>query len=101
MPGYDYDHISEEVLLTRMKVKDGRIVLPDGMSYSLMVLPDFKILSLPVLKKVRELVDAGAKIIGPKPLRTSTLQNFPACEDEFKRLADELCLPGRCNRQAG
>lgn len=90
MPGYDYDHVSEEVLLTRMSVKNGRIVLPDGMSYSLMVLPNFKILSLPALKKIKELVDAGAKVAGPKPMRSSTLQNFPFCEEEFKRIADDL-----------
>ncbi len=95
MPGYDYDHISEEVLLTRMSVRNGRIALPDGMSYSLMVLPKFKILSLPALKKIKELVDAGAKVTGPKPLRTSTLQNFPLCEVEFKEIADELWNDGK------
>jgi hypothetical protein len=95
MPGYDYDHISEEVLLTRMSVKNGRIVLPDGMSYSLLVLPDFKILSLPALKKIRELVAAGAKVAGVKPQRTSTLQNYPECEDEFNRIAGELWDRGK------
>ena len=40
LPGYDYDVITEEALLTRMAVRDGRIVLPDGMSYRVLVLPD-------------------------------------------------------------
>ena len=50
--GYDYDYINEEVILTRMKVQDGRLVLPDGMSYRLMVLPDRKTISPAVLKRI-------------------------------------------------
>ena len=39
--GYDYDYINADVLLNRMSVNaEGRIVLPDGMSYSVLVLPE-------------------------------------------------------------
>jgi hypothetical protein len=38
-PGYDWDECGAEVVLNRMSVKNGRIVLPDGMSYRLLVLP--------------------------------------------------------------
>ncbi len=38
--GYGWDECPPEVVLTRMTVKDGRIVLPDGMSYRVLVLPD-------------------------------------------------------------
>ena len=38
LPGYDYDVITEEALLTRASVRDGKIVLPDGMSYRVLVL---------------------------------------------------------------
>jgi hypothetical protein len=38
--GYDYDTINADVLLNRMQVSaDGRMVLPDGMSYRVLVLP--------------------------------------------------------------
>jgi hypothetical protein len=37
--GYNFDTCPPEVVLTRMTVKDGRLVLPDGMSYRLLVLP--------------------------------------------------------------
>ena len=40
LPGYDYDVITEEALLTRAGVKNGRIVLPDGMSYRVLVLAE-------------------------------------------------------------
>ena len=39
LPGYDYDVVTEEAILERMSVRDGRIVLPDGMSYRVLVLP--------------------------------------------------------------
>ncbi len=39
-PGYDYDVCAADVILNRMSVRDGRIVLPDGMSYRVLVLPD-------------------------------------------------------------
>ena len=38
-PGYNFDGCTPEVVLTRMTVKDGRLVLPDGMSYRVLVLP--------------------------------------------------------------
>ena len=53
LPGYDYDVITEEALLTRASVQDGRIVLPDGMSYRVLVLRDHQAISLPVLRKVK------------------------------------------------
>jgi hypothetical protein len=90
LPGYDYDVVTEEVVLTRTSVRDGRIVLPDGMSYRVLVLPDRTLISLPVLRKLKELVVAGATIIGPKPVEASTLRDYPQCDTEAARLAGEL-----------
>ena len=93
--GYDYDVITEEALLTRATVKDGRIVLPDGMSYRILVLADRTSISLPVLQKLRELVAAGATVLGPKPEEASGLKGFPQSDAEVKRIADELWGSGR------
>jgi hypothetical protein len=90
LPGYDYDVITEEAILTRASVRDGRIVLPDGMSYRMLVLPDRAMISLPVLRKLKELVQAGATIIGTKSTESGSLQNFPQCDTEVARLAEEL-----------
>jgi hypothetical protein len=90
LPGYDYDVLTEEALLTRMSVKDGRLVLPDGMSYRVLVLPDRTIISLPVLRRLQQLVADGATIIGPKPTRASGLQDFPRCDTEVATLAAQI-----------
>ena len=37
--GYDYDYINADVLLNRARVQQGQLILPDGMSYRLLVLP--------------------------------------------------------------
>ncbi len=90
LPGYDYDVITAEALIERATVKDGRIVLPDGMSYRVLVLPDRDVISLPVLKKIKDLVAAGATVIGPKPLRAETLENFASTDAEVRKIAGEL-----------
>ena len=89
-PGCDYDVITAEALIERAGVKAGKIFLPDGMNYRILVLPDRDVISLPVLKKISALVAAGATVIGPKPARGETLGNFVSTDAEMKKLADAL-----------
>jgi hypothetical protein len=91
--GYDNDSINSEVLMTRLAVKDGRLVLPDGMSYSVLVLPPGTTMTPEGLKKVAALVEAGATIIGPPPTRSPSLKDYPDCDKEVKALADKVWGP--------
>ncbi len=88
--GYDYDVITAEALLARASVKDGKIVLPDGMSYRLLVLPERDQISLPVLEKVSELVKHGARVIGPKPVHSESFKDSAQADAAVKKIADEL-----------
>lgn len=88
--GYDYDYINEDVILHRMKVENGNLVLPDGMSYRMMVLPERKTISLSALKRIGELVDAGATIVGPKPERSNSLRGYPESDREVQELANKI-----------
>jgi len=88
--GYDYDVCNTEILLTRISVKDKQLVLPDGMTYRVLVLPERPVMPLSVVKKIQELVDAGATVIGPKPQRTPGLTGYPASEKALKKIADKL-----------
>ena len=112
--GYDCDYTNAEVLLTRMSVKDGRIVLPDGMSYRLLYLQNcvspveeiceavghyqqLKVLSdpsdamsLPVIKKLRQLIRDGATVVGAPPKRSAELNGYPDCDREVRKIATEI-----------
>lgn len=91
LPGFDYDICPAEVVRTRMSVKDGRIVLPDGMSYRLLILPATDKMTPETIRKVRELAKAGATIVAPQlPDRSPSLQNYPDCDREVQALAKEL-----------
>jgi hypothetical protein len=95
--GYDYDVVNSDVILNRMSVKNSRIVLPDGMSYTLMILPDKKDMPLPVLQKIDTMISAGAKIIGPRPERMPGLNNSDNDQKTFKTLTDKLWGDAKVN----
>jgi hypothetical protein len=88
--GYDYDGCDTTVLLERMSVRDGRIVLPSGMSYGVLVLPDSAFMTPEMARKIKELVSAGATVVGPKPRQSPSLSAYPACDEEVRRLAEEV-----------
>ena len=66
------------------------------MSYRAMVLPSAGeqvmagVMTLKLAKKIEELVNQGMVIIGPPPVRTPGLTNYPQCEDELKQIVDRL-----------
>ena len=113
-PGYDCDYSNAEVLLTRMAVKNGMIVLPDGMSYRLLVLqnctstspgicqqvsgyqklnvspiPDNS-MSLEVIEKIRQLVLDGATVVGPPPEHSTGLKNYPIGDEQVLKIAAQI-----------
>jgi len=89
--GYDYDYINADVLINRMSVSaDGKLILPDGMTYSILVLPNTNQMTIPVLKKIRELVKGGATIVGPKPVRTPGFSGYPGSEKILAELVSEI-----------
>jgi hypothetical protein len=72
LPGYDYDVVDEQTLLS-LKVKDGKVIVPSGLEYRLLALPRNRVLSLDALEKVRSLLHDGATVIGAKPERLVSL----------------------------
>ncbi len=88
--GYDYDVITEEAILKRLSVKNGKLVLPDGMNYRVLVLPERDVISLPVLEKVRQLVLGGATVIMQRPVKASGLNDFQKADVRVRQIATEL-----------
>lgn len=89
LPGYDFDVTNEEVLL-QLKVVDGEVVVPSGIHYRVLVLPDHKVLSMAALEKVEKLLEQGSTIIGPKAERLVSLVGGKSAQQNFHVLADKL-----------
>lgn len=97
--GYDYDIVDIRVLLDSMAVRDGRLVLPHGVSYALLALPESESIDVAALRKIRELVLQGATVVGPKPSRSNSLANDAASDDEVRTIANELWGAANANGQ--
>jgi alpha-L-rhamnosidase/Glycosyl hydrolases family 2, sugar binding domain len=86
--GYNYDFVNANALVNLLTVNDGSITTPGGMSYKVLVLdPNSRYMSLPVLRKIRDLVKQGAMVVGDKPVATPSLSDN---RGEFNKLVNEL-----------
>ncbi len=88
--GCDFDYINAEVIENSLTVQDGMLTLPHGTTYRVLVLPEMSTMRPQLLRKIGELVAAGATIIGSPPSRSPSLQHFPACDQEVQQLAAEI-----------
>lgn len=88
--GHDWDAIDSGAILTRVRIDAGQIVLPDGMSYRVLVLRDDARVSLNLMRKIRDLVHQGMCLVGAKPKGSPSLIGYPESDDEVRRIADEL-----------
>lgn len=74
--GYDFDALTTDALLSRVRAADGRLVLPDGVSYAMLLLPSDEVLTADVQRKVDELMAAGVRVWDPhrgQPLHEALL----------------------------
>jgi hypothetical protein len=112
--GFDCDYANPDVLLNRMSVRNGRIVLPDGMSYRLLVLQNcvspsqeicdrvggyqgLKVSSVPsnemsvdVITKLKDLILGGATVVGAPPTKAAGLRNYPESDRQVRKIANEI-----------
>ena len=126
-PPYNFDGCPAELVLNAMSVQEGEVALPSGMKYRLLVLPTYDAQGEPVLRlmdrpdyfykpaplpevrtmtpellrRIKALVQAGATVLGYRPLKSPSLAGFPACDAEVKQLADELWGEGAGAEGAG
>jgi hypothetical protein len=87
--GYNFDGCAPETLL-RATVKNRQLVLPGGTTYRVLVLPETGTMTPALLGKIRDLVKAGATVIGSRPRKSPSLTEYPKCDLEVQRLAAEL-----------
>ena len=88
LEGFATDYVNSYGLIELATVKDGRIVFPSGARYEVLVLPrDVGQMTLATVRKIRDLVLAGATVIGPRPESSPSLEDR---DDELRNLAMEL-----------
>jgi (4-O-methyl)-D-glucuronate---lignin esterase len=86
--GYNFDFVNADALKNRLAMADGKITTATGMSYRVLALdPNSRHMSLAVLRKIRDLVKAGAVVVGPKPVESPSLADN---QSEFRAIVDEL-----------
>jgi hypothetical protein len=98
-PGYGFDYINADALVHLLTVENGQLTTPSGMRYRVLALdPYSQHMSLPVLRKIRDLVSAGAVVVGSKPLDTPSLGDDAS---EFDRIANDLWGSSPAERESG
>mgnify|MGYP001028911377 CR=1 FL=1 len=88
--GYSFDYINGEILADHAKVVDGRLILDSGMQYRLLVLPKQETMRPELLAKIEKLVKDGLNILGPKPMRSPSLQNYPEADNKVAETANRM-----------
>ena len=88
--GYNYDYINAEVIVRDLFVKNGMLVLPNGTSYRILVLPPQKTMRHEVLLKIEELVAKGAVVIGLPPVKSPSLQDYPYADKKLQELVMKM-----------
>jgi hypothetical protein len=90
VPGYDYDAIGPHAFMKDVGVKHGKLYLPSGMEYRLLVLPEGEYMTPEMLDKIRNLVQEGATVVGRPPKKAAGLSGYPMSDELIARTAKEL-----------
>ena len=88
--GYDWDKCSRDVILNRTSALNGKVVLPDGMSYRVLVLAPEQVIDLEILKKVEQLVKDGITVVASRPKEATGLTGYPESDREVAAIAGRL-----------
>lgn len=88
--GYSFDFINSDVILNRLTVNDGKLCLPEGVEYSVMLLPPLSTMRPEVLRKIEELISEGAVIVGNPPVKSPSLSGYPECDEVVKSIAHKI-----------
>lgn len=88
--GYQFEHINAEVIIRDLTFEDGKLRLPHGVTFSVLVLPRLKTMRPELLNKIEKLVRAGAVIVGPAPQYSPSLENQPEADAVVRSLSEKI-----------
>ncbi|MBP6374061.1 MAG: hypothetical protein KA325_06550 [Flavobacterium sp.] len=87
--GYDFDVCTKDALINRLSAKDSHIILPDGVSYQILILQRNGDVTLEALRQIAKLVNEGVPLYGSRPSGSGSL-NDANFEKEYQDLANQL-----------
>lgn len=86
--GYEFDFVNATALQEAIQAENGKLKAKSGNTYEVLMLDESaSLMTLPVLKKLKVLADAGVKIIGKRPVKSPSLSDS---DSEFQALADQI-----------
>ena len=86
--GYNYDFANSDVILNALTYENGAFITPGGTSYRILVMdPNCQSIPLPVLLKIKNMVEKGGTVAGAKPFDSPSLSDN---QEEFRKIASEL-----------
>ena len=87
--GYKADICNPTEFLQRFDVKENQWVLPDGMSYKIVVLPPNCAIDIALAKKIEQLINKGGVVLGNGFKGAAGLKGLSA-DEEVKRISQSL-----------
>ncbi|MBC3758665.1 hypothetical protein H7U19_09645 [Hyunsoonleella sp. SJ7] len=88
--GYRFDYLNAEILHDKLSMKNGKIHVEYAGDYRVIMLRDSEEMLLSTIKKLEELVKAGAVILGDKPLDSPSLMDDEDDVKQLKSISDKL-----------
>lgn len=88
--GYKADICNEKELLTRFSVKENKLMLPDGMSYRILILPNSCKVEPELANKIEKLVNDGAIVVGTGFTGSPGLNGFKTTNNEIRAISERL-----------
>ena len=92
--GYAWDFCATKAM-ERLTVRNGKVVVPGGVEYSILVLPETDTMSERMVRRIGELVEAGAKVVAPcRPMRSPGLSGGKDADARLRKSVAEVWTKG-------
>ncbi len=87
---YKYDCVNADVIINRLKVENGKLKLPSGITYNALSLQRHDIINIETLRGIHKLSQQEALIVGKKPKKLGGYKVTEAMQAEFNTLVNEI-----------
>lgn len=87
--GYDYDFCNRDIL-EKVKVKEGKLVLPNGLEYAVLAVKKSEHISPEVLSVLEKLIKNGAVVVASKPVQVPSLNDVENKLAEVNKLTKQI-----------